>query len=218
MNNIKSKVIISRYKEDFSWIQNYTDNYLVYNKGDRIENDIKINNIENIGGNQRDILKFCYEYYDNLPDLIAFVQGFPFDHCPEPYFSKLISNNFFTSIEHYGMIPNNNWELRDFLGNFSEINNSWYVDSHNNSHNQTCRYSSFDEFMNHYFENYIHLDWIRFCPGSQYIVEKERILYYPKDFWQQVMNELNSKTPTEGHIIERSLYMIFENRFKLKSL
>lgn len=76
--NIKAKLILSRYKEDFSWIKEYTDNYFVYNKGEVIEGDYRILNVENIGGNQRDIFKFIIDNYENLPELMAFVQAFIF--------------------------------------------------------------------------------------------------------------------------------------------
>ena len=55
---IKAKIIISRFKEDYSWVEEYTDNYVVYNKGELIENDSHVLNVENLGGNQRDIFDF----------------------------------------------------------------------------------------------------------------------------------------------------------------
>jgi hypothetical protein len=70
--------------------------------------------------------------------------------------------------------------------------------------------------MNKYFEDYQHLDWIRFSPGSQYIVEDEQAKQYPRKFWECLMNELNSKSPTEGHIIERALYYILIGSYKLR--
>ena len=70
--------------------------------------------------------------------------------------------------------------------------------------------------MNRYFENYNHLNFIRFAPGSQYLVPKQNILQYPQHFWEDIMNELNSRTPTEGHIVERSLWYIFTGSYNLR--
>jgi hypothetical protein len=210
--------VLSRYKEDFSWVEEYTQEYLIYNKGEPILANPRIENTENIGGNQRDIFKFAYENYDNLPDIMVFCQAFPFDHCKKDVFDKLVQNTEFTPLEYYGNIPANGWEGRTENFKFLERNNSWYIGAHNTSNNQSCRYSSFDEFMNTYFENYQHVDWIRFSPGSQYIVEKANIKKYPKNFWFSLMNELNTKTPTEGHIIERALYYILTNTYKLKNV
>lgn len=213
---VEKLFILSRYNEDYSWIENYTQDYIVYNKGELILNNPKIINIENLGGNQRDIAKFAFEHYDYLPDIMIFTQAFPFDHCTQNVFDKLIQNTEFTPLEYYGNTPANGWEQRDEFGGFKEINNSWFVSAHNQSKNQTCRYNSFDEFMNKYFDNYNHLDFIRFAPGSQYLITPKEILQYPKKFWVILMNELNSLSPTEGHIIERSLWHIFKGSYKLR--
>ena len=59
MKQPKAKIIVSRFNEDFSWVKEYTDDYLVYNKGEPMV-DLHIINTENIGNNQRDIFKFIY--------------------------------------------------------------------------------------------------------------------------------------------------------------
>lgn len=213
---MNKQFIISRYMEDYKWISKYTKNFIIYNKGLPILDDKKIRNVQNIGSNQRDIFYFAFNNYNSLPDIMIFIQAFPFDHCKEEVFKKLIQNNFFTPIEYYENSAFGAWSQRDYDGGYMEINNSWYIDTINNYYKQTCRYHSFDQFMNKYFENYKRLEWIRFTPGSQYIVEKKQILQYPKLFWEKLMNELDSKTPTEGHIIERALYYIFTGAYKLK--
>jgi len=207
--------IVSRYKEDVDWLADYTNNYVIYNKGIPI-NHPNYYNTENIGGNQRDICHYICDNYYYLPDLMVFVQAFPFDHCITPVFKELIKNNKFTALEYYGESPANAWEQRDEFGGFRELNNSWYIEAHNSSNNQSCKYSSFDEFMNTYFCNYKHLNYIRFAPGSQYIVEKRQALQYPVSFWYEIMNEMNSKSPTEGHIIERALYHVLIGTYELR--
>ena len=213
---MKKLFILSRYKESYDWIYEYTDDYLVYNKGLPLI-DHRVKNIENIGGNQRDIFHFIHVYYENLPDIMIFIQAYPFDHCKKEVFDQLIQNEKFTPLEYYGMIPANAWEGRTIDGGYMEINNSWYISASNNTHNQTCRYGSYDEFMDRYFENYVHLDWLRFSPGSQYIITKEQGLQYPKNFWESMMHELDvGRLPTEGHIIERALYYILTGQYKLR--
>ena len=213
---VEKLFVVSRYKEDYIWISEYTSDYLIYNKGEPIEDDAHIINTENIGGNQRDICKFIADNYDNLPNITIFCQSFPYDHCRKDVFNKLIQNTEFTSLEYYGNTPANNWETRYADGEFGEINNSWYIGAHNASNNQTCRYSGFDEFMNTYFEDYHHVDFVRFAPGSQYLIPKENVLQYPRKFWEALMNELNSKTPTEGHLLERAFWHIFTGSYKLR--
>jgi len=212
---VKKIWIVSHYNEDVDWLADYTMDYVIYNKGISIDHP-NYYNTENIGGNQRDIFHYIYNNYDNLPELMIFTQANPWDHCRKDIFDELITNEYFTPLEYYGDNPANNWEARTESGGFCEINNDWYIEAHNKSRNQTCRYSSFDEFMNKYFENYQHLDWIRFSPGSQYLITKNEVLHYPKKFWECLMNELNSKSPTEGHIIERALYHILVGNYELR--
>jgi hypothetical protein len=218
---IPSLVILSRYNEDYSWINEYTSNYMIFNKGERglyDLHDIRIRNVPNLGGNQRDIFQFFYESYQflSLFKTIAFIQANPFDHCNKETFDKIIYNEYFTPIEDYGPIPSNGYENRTSDGGFIEINNSWYIQAHNSTYGLTCRYKSFDDFMNHYFINYDHVDWIRFAPGSQYIIEYKQALRYPREFWFSLMNELNTLRPTEGHIIERALYMILDGKLEVR--
>lgn len=218
MDNKKTSAffVISRYKEDFSWIHEYTEDYLVFNKGDPIENDSRVLNLENIGNNNRDISHFIFLYYEKLPDLIAFVQAYPFDHCKKEVFDILIQNEKFTPLEYYGSMPQNNWERRSYDGGFMEVNNSWYITQYGISHKLYSKYATFDEFMFKYFDNYTPLEFIRFAPGGQYIIKKEQALYYPKSFWESLMLELNGLNPPEGCFVERALWIIFMHQFNLR--
>jgi len=42
------------------------------------------------------------------------------------------------------------------------------------------------------------------------------VIQYPQKFWETLMNELNSRTPTEGHLLERSFWYIFTGSYKLR--
>jgi len=209
--------VVSRYNEDWEWIKNYTDQYIICNKGESILDNSKVRNINNIGANQRDILEFIYENYKFLPKLMLFIQANPFDHCKKETFDKLIYNDYFTPIEDYSHLSEGSAYKKDIDGGYMEVNSSWYIPAHNSTFGLTCNYSFYDQFMNKYFENYDHVNWIRFTPGSQYLIEKKQALKYPRKFWYSLMNELNNgKNPTEGHIIERALWYIFKGNLLIK--
>jgi hypothetical protein len=216
MNKTNAFLVVSRYAEDISWIDNYTDNYLICNRGEFIRDDPRIISVPNIGGNQRDIVFYIYQYYDELPPIIGFLQANPFDHCRSDVFDKLIGNKFFTSLEYYGPTPANNYEGRTEEGEFLERNNDWYIPAVVQTCGVPCRYDSFDQFMFKYFENYEHLEWVKFPPGSQFIIEKERALFYPKSFWKHLMDEMFGIRQAEAFIIERALWLIFNNYYKLR--
>ena len=118
-------------------------------------------------------------------------------------------------------MPETEAHKKDVDGGYMEINNSWFISAHNlkllgENHEITCKFDSYDDFMNSLFSNYQHVDWIRFTPGSQYIVTKEDCLRYSKTFWQHLMNifpftDVNGGT--EAHLVERALWYIFKGTY-----
>ena len=212
----KAFFVVSRFREDPSWVREYTDDYIIYNKGAPLDETLNTKEMPNTGGNQYDIVHFIYENYDNLPELMAFTQGEPWDHCNREKFDKIIYNDFFTALESYEHVdtgPGSAMRL-DEDGGYMEINNGWYVAEHNTEHNQTCIYPSLDYFMNTIFVNYIRPDWVRFAPGSQYIIEKRQALKYSEKFWYHLMTVLPRNNMTEAHIVERSLIMILNDELE----
>ena len=120
----------------------------------------------------------------------------------------MIKNDTFTSLEAFRTVPDNSWQRVSPDNGFLEINNSWYIDAHYESKGISCKYKSFDEFMNTYFSDYIHLNWLRFAPGTQYVVDKGSILGYTKSFWEKLSAELTSYAMTESFMIERAMLYI----------
>lgn len=197
-----SFVVVSRYKENLDWLLDCSKNHLVYNKGDNLPAVFNTRKVPNFGGNQYDIFTFCHEHYENLPETMVFLQGYPFDHCHRQKFDAIINNKSFTHVESTPGYPNG----------YHENNDNWYIGAHNRTWNLTCRFASFDEFMSSIFSNYTHVNICRFSPGSQYIVNKSQILRYPRKFWEY-LSTLPSKTEginggTEAHVIERGMTMI----------
>lgn len=217
INEPKCKFIISRYKENVHWIKDYTDNYVIYNKGEPLsEKEYNYIQLDNIGNNQYDIFHYFYNNYEDLPELMLFVQAYPFDHCDKEQFEKKMYNEEFTPIEHPEKFNHTGASKADVDGGYMEINNNWYIAAHNGTHGLTCKYKSFDEFMNKVFKNYVSKPFIRFTPGSQYLIESKQAYKYPKYFWKFMMDELPKNNMTEGHIIERALYEILTGDLKIE--
>jgi hypothetical protein len=212
-NNIKAFLVISRFNEDINWINNYTSNYIIYNKGEELPEQYKQKIVPNFGANQYDIFNYIYSNYNKLPDLIAFVQGHPFDHCLPERFDQLIQSESYTPLFGDANYPH---------GEYHETNNNWYINGDFNRHKPPSKFGSFDEYMNHLFEDYTPLDTLHFPPGSQLIVEKERCLFYSREFWKKLMDvichEGGMNGGREAHIVERSIQLIFENKYKEKTL
>lgn len=95
---IKIQVVVSRFNENLDWLlilNNLDIDILIYNKGeeniDYIKHNIRceIKNIPNIGREGCTYIDHIINNYKKLYNYTIFVQGFPFDHCPNIY-SKMI--------------------------------------------------------------------------------------------------------------------------------
>lgn len=79
----KYDLVVARYTENLDWILKLNldrINVVVYNKG---KNDIPFSFIhsENPGHGSESFIRYIVEHYNNFPEYVVFVQGFPFDHC-----------------------------------------------------------------------------------------------------------------------------------------
>lgn len=219
MHKPKAFFVVSQWNNDVSWVEEYTDDYIIYDKSNTLLEGDKILKIQNVGYNIYDINHFIVNNYDNLPELIAFLEGNPFDHCKKETFDKLIYNEYFTPIEDYSHVSISHAHHKSEDGGYMEINDSWYIPAHIGTYGiEINKYLQFyNQFLYKVFENPEYLKWIRFSPGGQYIVPKENILFYSKKFYEKLMSYVDyHRIPSEAFIIERSLYYIFTNKWKEK--
>jgi hypothetical protein len=166
-----------------------------------------------VGHNLYDIFNFITNAYNELPDTVAFVEGNPFDHINLNAFNKLIYNKTFTPLEDYSHVPESYAHKKSEDGQYLERNDtSWFL--HLPEPYQHKAYDTYDQFMDSMFSDYQHLDWIRFSPGGQYIVPKENILKYSRNFYRELADLVGYAQYTcEAQLLERCLYYIFSNTY-----
>ena len=215
----KAFFVVSNYNNDISWVEEYTDNYIIYDKSNTLPEGNKIIKLKNVGYNIYDICHFIVENYNNIPDITAFLQGNPFDHCKKETFKKLIYNTYFTPIEDYSHIPESKAHKKSIDGGYMEKNTSWYFGAHRQEHgSKVVKYlSSYNQLLDEIFESSEYPQWIRFAPGAQYIVPKENVLFYSKEFYKKLMGYVDyHRIPAEGFALERAMYYIFVNKWDEK--
>ncbi len=208
--------IINSYGTDFSWVKDYTDNYIVYDKTGLLPETDKIKHLKNVGYNIYDYLYYIVNNYNNLSDVCVFIKANVFKHCKKEKFDKLIQNNFFTGLDSYEHLSNTSAEMIDANGGYNEANNSWftYCDIEELHAQDNRHIGNYDIFMSKLFSNYDYPGWIRFSPGANYITTKENILYYTEKFYKKLMSYVDyCQLPVEAHAIERALYSIFSNKY-----
>jgi hypothetical protein len=209
-------LVVSNYYNDLSWVPEYTDNYLVYDQSaisilpPKID-QTKVIASDHRGHNIRDYCTYILEHYDTLPESVIFCAGnvFPRHVSADRFNAVMNARSFmpiFESTRHTPRMPISH--ITDD-GLYAEYNNSWYAKRH-----PTKYFRSYDAFIKFCFKNAPIPKYIKFAPGANYVVPKENILKYSKNFYQNLrlfVSHTDKAIPGESHIIEGALYTIWHD-------
>jgi len=209
MDIIKKKVqiVVARYNEDIKWLLPYKDIVIIYNKGEYnyLLNNFNIINLKNYGRESHTYLYHIINNYDNLTEKIIFFQGKIDDH-------KILD------IEDY--FGNNS-----FIGKFNSLNIDTLKDNINHFGKWKNDYKNGNMKISSY-EPYVWLTKIiginldpsltisKVVWGANFSLSREIILSKPKIFYENILRYLDYHlNPEEGHFLERTWYLIFNNSF-----
>lgn len=182
----KSKfVIISRYDEDVSWVNNLNCDYIIYNKGEEIS--ISSNSLPNIGREAHTYINYIIENYYNLPDVIAFVQGNPFHHCSD-IISKI--NSFNSDIEILCDDIRSNNDGQKYMNEFS-----------NDLFNETCEVNKFGCGAQYIIKK-------EFITNKSYEWWNKCLIYFSEDL-HSFFESKQSRDTEVPHIFERTWVKIW---------
>lgn len=201
-------LMVSNYNADISWILDYTDNYIIYDRSDTDEyikpfDQSKVIKVPNIGWDIYDKFTYIIDNYDNLPKSMIMTKGNIFKYITREEFDKICNNQNFTPIYtklHKTYMP---VCFYDKNGVYNEINNSWYLRAL-----PTKYFKSYNQFIKLFgLET---PKYVKFAPGSNYLVTKENIHKHPKAFYEKLRKCIDyGATPGEAQIIERFLYTLW---------
>lgn len=91
-----SKWIISRYNHDISYLKDYTDDYILYDRSEvPIEGSIVV---PNTGSDLYDKFTYIIDNYDNLPDVAVYTKANIFKYCTPEEFELIKDNKTYTPI------------------------------------------------------------------------------------------------------------------------
>ena len=204
----KNFLMASNYNADISWILDYTDNYIIYDRSDTDEwikpfDQTKVIKVKNIGWDIYDKLTYLIDNYDNLPETVILTKGNTFKYITKEEFDSVCNNISFTPLltkHHKTYLP---VCFYDKNGMFNEINNSWYLKTFPAKY-----FSSYNQFIKGF--GIEKPKYIKFAPGSNYIVTKENVQKHPKSFYEKLRRCVDYSTlPGEAQIIERFLYTMW---------
>jgi len=199
------KWIVAHYLGDWSWVKEYTDDYLIFDHSEApLTDDPRHIKEDNLGYNIYTYTKWIVENYEKLPNVVAFIKGNILErHITKQEFDSLICKENFTPLltQHHKIINEDVAFYKNGL--YHEKNNSWYFAEYPNKYFRS--YPEFAEIMG--LPSPKHLP---FAPGGCYIVPRENILKRDKDFYKKLMEFCSwSQINAESHTIERALYTIW---------
>lgn len=210
-NNIEWLFDILKTRKDFS-----KENIFIYDKSDdpiqKYSNLAQIKRIENVGYNINSIFTHIIEEYNNLSEVVIFIKGNLIErgHTTLETFLQSLDAKVFFPIEKY---HESIYKFKVNDDGYVEPNNNWYTE-----HLQNYKYAeTYNDFLNLLFKNPIYPDYIKFSPGGNYVVPKENILKYSKEFYSKVkLYVSHHQLSRESHFVERLMYGLWTCNFKEK--
>jgi hypothetical protein len=200
--DFKPFLVVSRYKEDVSFLREYPYPHMIYNK------DQGENLLPNIGKCDHTYLHYIIEHYDDLPEMIVF--------APASCYSNPRKKTLFNQVLYHAIINKTTVfvgkQIPDLLkGNYEFTLDKW---ESTNSENRTIDINLDISPIRPYgkwYETYFNES----CPFITFFaimsVHKNDILKKPRSWYQQFLNMLLTPNPEQGHYIERSWGLIFSN-------
>jgi hypothetical protein len=215
-------LVISNYNHDVSWVKNFTNDYIVYDRSDNPlpENSgVKTITCPNVGYNLYDYFTFIIKNYSDLPDFVTFCKGNIFPrHMSKERFADLMNNKYFTPLFDwsYGHKPEMPTCMFSSDGLWSEINNGAGL-AHPDIH-PTKYISSYNDLLRFLFRNPVIPKYITFAPGACYVVPKENILKYTPEFYGNLKFLISHcSLPGEAHLVERAMHTIWMGNFQVNT-
>jgi hypothetical protein len=165
------EIVVARYSEDLSWVDNYKNYSTIYNKGDdKIEGSI---DVKNIGREAHSYLYHIVNNYDNLADYTCFLQADPFNpHSPRlyGYLNYVLESN--------ELIPDFFWISERIVEGDFEYQREPYHKIFPN-----IKYA-----YNYIFGKQPNIKTFKFGAGAQFCVSKEKIRERSIEFYKNILN------------------------------
>lgn len=205
------KYVLVNYNYTPDWLKEYTDDYLIYDRSDSKEylkdfDQSKIIYTENFGNVDYDKLGYLIDNYDSLPDVFVWGKTNLFKYITKEEFDQVKDNTTYTPL-----LTQNHETRSDKFGPVSfyaggmyhERNDSWYLNTV-----PAVGFNSFGDWA--VFMRIASPLYIQFPPGGNFILTRETVHKYGRDYYQQMRDTLPyCRLPGEAQFCERTYHMIW---------
>lgn len=207
---VKHAVLVNYNYDPEDWWRTYGIEALVYDRSDdgvRRKFNANVRLTENRGNVDFDKLDYLVEFYDDLPEVFLWSKTNIFKYCDpttllhaleQGEFTPLIRPDHKTYSDRLGVV------CRYSSGWYEERNDSWYlgpVPAYN--------IRSFEEWAQLF--QLPSPPFIPFAPGGSYIMTRERVHRYSRDFYERMRDMLPyTILPGEAQLAERSYGLLWK--------
>lgn len=204
------KFILTNYCHDPRPVLKYTDDFFIMDRSDDGKDwceGLAVERTENKGHCDYDKLTFLVQNYDNLPEIFLWGKTNIFPrHMTEEQFRETIKGKEFAPL----LAPDHRTYSDKFGqvnyyqdGMYYERNDGWYLGTW-----PAFNIRSWDEWADAF--QLPKPSYIPFAPGGNYILTRERVQRYSRDYYDKMRNVLPySVNPGEAHMAERSYYLLW---------
>ena len=163
----------------------------------------RITYTKNVGNVDYDKLLYLVDNYDNLPEVFLWAKTNLFKYISPEEYQKLKDNEWFTPLltqNHLCYTDEQGWVNYYQDGWYYERNNSWYL----NTEHRPKYIESFNDWASiHMLPK--NLAYVPFAPGGNYILTKEKVRKYSRDYYENMASMLDwTQLPGEAQCAERS--------------
>lgn len=207
------QVVIFRYMEDVSWVENL-DNVIIYNKGNRIKSKHPVINLPNVGMGGGSLFYHLVKNYDNIADVTFLVEANPWDGDFEV--SKGIKDTpegLKKLIDYYKYIPEG--EFASVPTRYQIIDNMYQqpVNWNQRHHEYFIKFThTWQEFLDDFIDPKRIIDWklpTRFYRNGHIAVTREAILSNPKNYYIKLLQYWKYDVPCFEWYVESVFGLVF---------
>lgn len=203
--------ILVNYNFSPDWLLDYDFDTTLYDRSDDgIERTFKANEViktENRGNVDFDKLSYLVDNYDNLPDVFLWSKTNIFKYVDKETLDKALAKGQFTPLmkkDHHTYSDRFGVVCRYHDGWYEERNDSWYLGMH-----PAYNFNSFYEWARYF--NLPSPDYLPFPPGGSFLLTRERVHRYSRDFYAKMRDTLPyTMMPGEACMAERTYGLLWK--------
>lgn len=207
------QAILVNYCYDPVWLKEYPNlEVTIYDRSDDgIARDLtqygKVIQTKNVGDVDADKLLYLIENYDTLPDVFLWGKTNLFKFVDEGMFRRALAEKQFTPLLKFDhKVYSDKWGVVcRYAGDiYEERADSWFFNNPDLAKNCPDWHTWARTF------NLPITPYIPFPPGGNFLLTRERVHRYSRDFYTEMRDTLlYAMHPAEAHAAERSYYLLW---------